>query len=51
MNGTDERDIRLNVANDFGVLQKGIMIGKVSKETIEKMPKGVSRNGDYGKGK
>ncbi len=39
MDRTDERDIRLIVANDFRVWQEGVLIGDASPETMAKAPK------------
>ncbi len=39
MDGTDERDIRLIVANDFRVWQEGVLIGDASPEAMAKAPK------------
>ncbi len=38
---SDETDNRLILAHDFMCIDEGVLIGKVSKETIEKMPKCV----------
>ncbi len=38
---SDETDNRLILADDFMCIDEGVLMGKVSKETIEKMPKCV----------